>query len=116
MSIPQARRDAQQAVSDCSVAASAAGIIPFGACYVIFPIQLKMCHEIASHFQVSDYTAETVFSTIGASVVGHAAADFLLSFIPGPGTAIKVATAGSVTLALGSALIEYFQERSPLKG
>ncbi len=115
MSLLQARQDAQQAVTGYSAAAATAGVIPFGACAVIAPIQLKMCHHIASCFQVTEYAAETIIGTLGASVGGHAAADFLLSFVPGPGTAIKVATAGSVTLALGSALIDYFQERSPLR-
>jgi uncharacterized protein (DUF697 family) len=110
----QARQDAQQAVTGFSAAASAAGLIPFAACAAIAPLQLKMCHQIASCFQVTDYAAETIIGTLGASIGGHAAADFLLSFIPGPGYAIKVATAGSITMALGSALIEYFQERSPL--
>jgi uncharacterized protein (DUF697 family) len=115
MSLQQARQNAQQAVTGYSAAAATAGAIPFAACAVIAPIQLKMCHHIASCFEVTEYAAETILGTVGASVGGHAAADFFLSFVPGPGTAIKVATAGSVTMALGSALIEYFQERSPLR-
>jgi hypothetical protein len=72
-------------------------------------------HDIAQCFKVTNYAAETIIGTLGASLGGHAAADIALSFVPGVGTGIKVATAGSVTMTLGTALIEYFQDRSPLR-
>ena len=113
--IEKARKKAQKVVYGYSAAAAPLGAIPFGACATIAPLQLKMCHEIAQCFKITNYAAETIMSTLSASVGGHAAADVALSFFPGPGTAIKVATASSVTLALGTALIEYFQDRSPLR-
>jgi uncharacterized protein (DUF697 family) len=112
--LSQARQDAQQAVTGYCAAVATAGAIPFGAAAVITPIHLKMVDHIASCFQVSEHAAETILGSLGASVGSHAVADFFMSFVPGPGTAIKVSTAASVTLALGIALIDYFQERSPL--
>ena len=113
--LQKARQKAQNAVNWHSAAAAPLGAIPFGACAAIAPIQLKMCHEVAKCFGVTNYAAETIIGTVGASLGGHAIADGLLSFFPGPGTAIKVATAGSITLTLGTSLIEYFHELSPLR-
>ena len=115
MSLQEARQKAQNTVYGYSAAASPLGAIPFGACAAIFPLQIKMCHDIAQCFGVTDYAAETIIGTLSASLGGHATADFFLSLFPGPGTAIKVATAGTITLTLGTALIEYFESRSPLR-
>jgi uncharacterized protein (DUF697 family) len=115
MSLQEARQKAQNAVYGYSAAAGPLGAIPFGACAALVPLQLKMCHDIAQCFGVTDYAAETIIGTLSASLGGHAIADVLLSFFHGPGTAIKVGTASSITLTLGTALIEYFQELSPLR-
>ena len=112
-SLDKARQEAKKIVKNYVGLAAGGGWVPH-ACVGLIPMQAKMCHDIAKCFQVTDYAAEAEIGTVSASVAGHAVADTVLTYIPVFGWAAKAAVAGSVTLTLGEALTQYFEERSPL--
>jgi uncharacterized protein (DUF697 family) len=109
----QAEQEAKEIVNKYTIAAAAGGWVPH-ACLVLTPMQIKMCHDVASCFAVKDYTAATVIGSVGAALGGHAVVDTVLTYIPILGWAAKTVTAGSVTALLGEALIQHFKECSPL--
>jgi uncharacterized protein (DUF697 family) len=108
-----AKKEAERIVNAYAATAGATGWIPH-ACTWLIPLQYQMCDEIASVFNVTNYTAEGVLAVVGASVVGQTTADTILSFIPGLGWGAKAVTAGVITKGVGKLLVEYFYEHSTL--
>jgi uncharacterized protein (DUF697 family) len=109
----EAEREAKEIVNGYALVAVSTGWIPH-ACLVLTPMQINMCHDIASCLFVEDYVVETVLGTVLASISGHLLADTVLTYIPILGWGVKTIVAGSVTTLLGEALINHFKECSPL--
>jgi uncharacterized protein (DUF697 family) len=74
---------------------------------------VELCREVAGCFGVEHWSAESVSAAVGASVTGKIVAGESLSLIPVFGWAIKSVVAGTITKAVGDAILAYFKSHSP---
>jgi len=109
----QLKKDrANKIVYLASGAAAAAGVtpIPFADAAIIVPIQIGMLAKISSVFglSVSDGLLKTLLAaligTTGATIAGKTIVSSLLKFIPGVGTAVGAAIAGTTAAAITTTL------------
>lgn len=76
---------------------------------------MDMCKKIAKAFGVDEYDIKFALSRTGATIVGKGIAKEALNLIPIKGQIIKAGVSGTVTKALGEALIQYYKYKSPYR-
>lgn len=112
-SLAEATTEAKKLVAAAVGAAAGVGWMP-GSSLLLGGIDIVLIKQVAAAFEVEDYSIEQVITTIGKRFAGKLLATELLSFIPGPGWAIKGGVAASVTGAAGALLVAYMKDKSPL--
>lgn len=109
-------------IHTASAAAGAAGAglaqIPGSDSAAIVPAQTAMTIGLGLVFglKLSEYGAATVRSTALTTLLGRAASQTLVGWIPGVGNVINAGTAISITEALGWMLVEEFSTKNQKKG
>lgn len=99
-----------------AASAAAAGVgaglaqIPLSDNAVITPIQLSMTVALGQVFgvELSQSSAKAAIGSAGASMIGKAAVNLLVGWMPGVGNVVNSCTAASVTEALGWVLARDF--------
>lgn len=110
-----AERKAVGIVNKWAATATAVSWIP-GSNFAFSVADYAMIEGVAKAFRVENFQKEAVVSAVGSGATGKTLLLELLSFIPGPGWAIKAAVSGSMAKGLGESVIAYFKKRSPYNG
>jgi uncharacterized protein (DUF697 family) len=108
----EAEERARSIVNKWSAGAVAVSWVP-GSALVLGAADYAMINAVAEAFQVKDFSMEQAIGVVAASATGLGLSEFL-SFVPVAGWIVKAGIAGSVTKAMGEAVIAYFRDRSPL--
>ena len=105
-------------IHPASLATAAVGLglaqLPCSDSLVITPAQTAMAVGIAKVFglELSDGVAKSAVATATATLVGRAASQFAVGWIPVAGNIINAVTAAGVTEALGWILAEEFEKQA----
>jgi uncharacterized protein (DUF697 family) len=110
----EATDNARSLVNKWTAGAAAVSWVP-GSTLVLGFADYAMIRAVAEAYGVDTYDKEAVVGVITAASSGKLAVE-LLSFIPVFGWIAKAGIAAGITKAVGEAVINYFQERSPYRG
>jgi len=98
--------------ASAGTAAVGAGLaqIPLSDSAVITPIQVSMITALGRVFDIelTDSMARAGLAAATAGVVGRAASQVLIGWIPGVGNAVNAATAASITESIGWFMVKDF--------
>jgi uncharacterized protein (DUF697 family) len=110
----EAREQARKAVNKWAMGLAATAWVP-GSHYVMAAGDITFVIQIGSIYKVDlDRTsAGALFTTVAAPLIGSKVAHTVLDFVP-LGSVIKSVVAGVVTKSVGEAMIQYFEDCSPL--
>ena len=111
----EAREDAMKVVKAWSIGISSAAWIPASTIMNVGG-EIRMVKEIGSIFgvELDKEEAANLLATVTQPLMGRSVAGSILDFIPIIGWAIKPFIANEVTLKIGEALIEHFNNCSDL--
>jgi uncharacterized protein (DUF697 family)/GTP-binding protein EngB required for normal cell division len=101
---------ATKIINRTSISAGLWGIIPFADLIVILPIQLQMAAAIADVYGFDSKIARDMAGTTGiiTAVSSSLLSVTLLDLIPVFGQVLSAVTVGSITVALGNFISDYF--------
>ncbi|MBE6846273.1 MAG: hypothetical protein E7508_11395 [Ruminococcus sp.] len=105
-------------IHSASVAAGAAGAglaqLPCSDNAIITPIQCAMAIGLAKVFglELSEGAAQAAIGSAAASMVGRAASQVIIGWIPIAGNIVNAATAASLTETLGWILAKEFEKKA----
>jgi uncharacterized protein (DUF697 family) len=112
----EARVAALSVVNNWAIGFAAVAWIPTSH-YLMTAGDVAMVMQIGSIFgvEMNQTKAGAVFASVAAPIIGSKVAHTILDFIPIIGWAAKSGVAYTVTKGVGTALVHYFEDCSPLK-
>lgn len=116
--LSQADAEARKIIANWVTGAALVGWLP-GSTLWLTAADTAMIHQVATVYEVSAFDMEHLTSTLTGTIASAIAGGVIteaVGFVPVIGWAIKSAAMAAKAKLIGDTILQYFRERSPLKG